>query len=327
MVGSHLLVELVQKNTSVTAIYRNSEKIRTVRKIFDYYLKDQSETLFKRVNWVSCDILDVVDLEHAMRGHKVVYHCAAIVSFKRKDFSRMMKVNRYGTANIVNLCLHLGVEKLCHVSSTAAVGNKDIPEDQLVDEEGKWLITDETSGYSITKYSAEKEVWRGIEEGLNAVIVNPSVILGAGNWEESSLIILRTVDKGLRFYSPGSNAFVDARDVARIMVLLVEKDVRNQRFLCVGENAHFRTLLGLIAQKLDKKPPAYQVSPVLMGIAWRLSVFWSAITFSSPTITKSSARNAFKHIKFSNEKVRKELNYTFYSLVETVENAVDGRIR
>jgi nucleoside-diphosphate-sugar epimerase len=326
LIGSHLLVELAQKHSKITAIYRDETKISTVEKLFDYYLKDKSTSCFEKISWVQCDVLNVPELEEVMKGHSIVYHCAAVVSFKRRDFSKMMKINRYGTANIVNLCLHLNVDKLCYVSSTAAVGNKDVPEDQLVDENGKWILTDDTSGYSITKYSAEKEVWRGIEEGLNAVMVNPSIVIGAGDWTESSLVIFNSISKGLKFFSPGSNAFVDARDVVKIMILLVENDIKSERYLCIGENSSFKSLFELIAKHLNQNPPKYQVSPILMGIAWRLSVFWSVMTFSSPTITKSSARSAFKNIKFSNEKVRKALNYDFYSLEESVENAVAGKV-
>lgn len=327
LVGSHLLVELVQKNEHITAIYRNPEKINTVQKLFEYYLGDQAAVFFKKICWERCDILDIPRLSELLTGHEFVYHCAAIVSFKRRDFSKMMKVNREGTANLVNISLDLDVKHFCYVSSTAAVGDKDIPPNELVDESGKWIMTDETSGYSVSKYSAEKEVWRGIEEGLNAVIVNPSVVIGAGDWEESSMVIFNTIDKGLRFYAPGANAFVDARDVANIMVSLVEKKITAERFLCIGENASFLTLFTSIAKQLNKKPPKYKVSPFLMGIAWRVSVFWSAITFSSPTVTKSSALSAFSVKKFSNKKVVNTLNYQFYTLEESVKNAVSGRVK
>jgi len=326
LIGSHLLVELVQKHDRITAIYNDPIKIKTVEKVMNFYLGDAANALFKKITWKKCDVLNIFELEECMRGHDLVYHCAAIVSFKRRDFSKMIKVNRYGTANIVNICLDQGVKKLCYVSSTAAVGNKDIPEDQLVDEDGKWILTDDTSGYSIAKYSAEKEVWRGIEEGLDAVMVNPSVVFGAGKWTESSLIIFDTVRKGLKFYSPGSNAFVDARDVAKIMVELVDKDVTKERYLCIGENAKFKKVFDLVAKELSKKSPKYKVSPILMGIAWRLSVFWSVITFSSPSITKSSALSAFKNIKFSNKKISEELDYSFHDLETMVKNAVEGRI-
>ncbi len=327
LLGSHLLVELTQQHDAITAIYRDKSKIDTVKKCFDYYLKDSSELLFNKITWKECDILDIPSLEEVIQGHTIVYHCAAIVSFAKRDFNKMLEINRYGTENMVNISLEFGVEKFCFVSSTAAVGNKDIPEEVEVDENGKWILTEETSGYSVTKYSAEKEVWRGIEEGLNAVMVNPSVIFGAGDWNESSMKIFRTVKKGLKFYSPGANSFVDARDVAKIMVELMNRNVFDQRFLCIGENTTFRRLFDLIAQELEQKPPSKKVHPVLMGITWRISVFWAALTFSKPLITKSAAINAFNTIKYSNKKIKKALDYNFYTLEETVKNAVNGRLK
>lgn|SRR5690554_1008164 len=327
LLGSHLLVELVQQHDQITAIYRNKSKIDTVKKCFDFYLKENAELHFNKITWKECDVLDIPSLEEELQGHKIVYHCAAIVSFAKRDFQHMMEINRYGTENIVNLSLDLGVEKFCFVSSTAAVGTKDIPSNVEVDENGKWILTEETSGYSVTKYSAEKEVWRGINEGLNAVIVNPSIIFGAGDWEESSMKIFKTISKGMKFYSPGANAFVDARDVARIMIELMNRNTFNNRYLCIGENAKFQHLFELVAKELDIKPPSKKVNPILMGITWRLSVAWAALTFSKPLITKSAAHNAFKTTKYSSQKIKDAIGYQFYTLEETVENAVKGRIR
>jgi|SRR5690554_1404873 len=326
LLGSHLLVELVQQHDQITAIYRNKSKIDTVKRCFEFYLKDEAATYFKRITWRECDVLDIPTLEEELQGHKIVYHCAAIVSFAKRDFQHMMEINRHGTANIVNLSLDLGIEKFCFASSTSAVGKKDVPDDVEVDENGQWILTEETSGYAVTKYSAEKEVWRGMNEGLNVVIVNPSVIIGAGNWEESSMRIFKTISKGLKFYSPGANAFVDARDVAKIMVNLVNSEIVNERFLCIGENAKFKRLFDLIAQELNQKPPTKKVHPVLMGITWRLSVLWSVLTFTKPLITKSAANNAFSTTKYSNQKIKKAIGYEFHSLEESVKNAVKGRL-
>src|SRR5690554_5721883 len=327
LLGSHLLVELTQQHDEITAIYRDEDKIETVEECFEFYLKEEAKKHFKKIKWKKCDVLDVPRLEELMSGHQIVYHCAAIVSFAKQDLNKMLEINRYGTANMVNISLHLGIEKFCYVSSTAAVGNKDIPEEVEVTEEGKWVLTEDTSGYSVTKYSAEKEVWRGINEGLNAVIVNPSIIFGAGDWEESSMKIFKTISKGMKFYSPGANAFVDARDVARIMIELMNRNTFNNRYLCIGENAKFQHLFELVAKELDIKPPSKKVNPILMGITWRLSVAWAALTFSKPLITKSAAHNAFKTTKYSSQKIKDAIGYQFYTLEETVENAVKGRIR
>jgi dihydroflavonol-4-reductase len=328
LLGSHLLVELTQKNTvtQITATYRNQSKIAQVEKVFIHYLGDGYEPFFKKIRWEHCDLLDVPRLVELISGHKEVYHCAAVVSFKRRDFNRLMQINRTGTANIINLSLTHGIEKFCHVSSTAAVGKKDFARDEFITEDGKWVLTEETSGYSISKYSAEKEVWRGAEEGLNVVIVNPCVLFGAGNWNESSLVIFNTIQKGLSFYPPGSNAFVDARDVATIMYHLMDKNIFGERFLCIGENVSFQEVFTKIAQKLNKKPPRYKVSKFLMGITWRLSVFWAALTFSSPTITKSSALSAFNKSKFGNTKIINRLNFKFRNLEEMIDNSIKGRV-
>src|SRR5690554_4512172 len=327
LLGSHLLIELTQQHDNITAIYRNKSKIDTVRKCFDFYLSEKAELHFNKINWIECDILNIPRLEEMMIGHTIIYHCAAIVSFARRDFQHMMEINRYGTANMVNIALDIGVDKFCFVSSTAAVGTKDIPDEVEVDENGKWILTEETSGYSVTKYSAEKEVWRGMNEGLNVVIVNSSIIFGAGDWEESSMKIFKTVSKGLKFYSPGANAFVDARDVSRIMVELMNRNLFNERFLCIGENAKFKRVFDLVANALGQKPPNKKVHPLLMGITWRLSVFWAGITFSKPLITKSAANNAFSTTKYSNAKIKEAIAYEFYTLEETVENAVKGRLK
>lgn len=327
LIGSHLLIELSKSNQSITAIYRNKAKIERVKQFFCYYLggKEGVER-FERIQWKPCDILDVVTLFECIKGHDYVYHCAAIVSFAKRDFKQMYAINCEGTANVVNVSLELGVKKLCHVSSTSAVGRKDIPTDTPIHERAAWEKTEDTSGYAITKHRAEMEVWRGIEEGLPAVIINPSIVFGAGNWDESSLIIFKAVDKGLLFYAPGSNAFVDARDVASQMVRLMNSGIQNERYLFIGHNTSFKAVFDHIATTLKKKPPRYKVNPILMGIAWRIAAFWAAITFSTPSITKSSAKNAFSNSSFSREKLDNALPHSYYSIEASIENTIKGRL-
>lgn len=327
LLGSHLLIELTQSNSGpITAIYRNKNKIKLVQKLFLHYLPSEAEQYFDKIHWEKCDILDIPRLESLIEGHTEIYHCAALVSFKKRDFNKLMQINREGTTVILNIALDKQIKKFCFVSSTAAVGNKDFDESDLVTEEGKWVNTSDNSGYSISKYSAEREAWRAAEEGLNVVIVNPSILFGAGNWNDSSLVIFNTIKKGLKFYSPGSNAFVDARDVATIMTQLMDNNIFGERFLCIGENAKFQTVFTKIANSLSVKPPKYKVNKVLMGIAWRISIFWAAITFSSPTITKSSALSAFKNINYDNSKIRRTLNFNFRDLDEMIKNTIKGKI-
>lgn len=323
LLGSHLLVRLVQLHDNVRVLYRSTAKKESVQKVFTYYFKTEAAQFLEKLEWVEGDILDLFTLGQAFEGVTHVYHCAGFVSFAQRDFTKLMKINREGTANVVNFCLKYNIQKLVHVSSTAAIGGDD---DQVISEQTKWIQSPETSGYSISKYSAEKEVWRGIEEGLKAVIVNPSVIFGAGNWEESSLTILRTVANGFPFYTNGSNAFVDARDVAEIMVQLMKSDVGNERFLCLGESITFKELLSLIAKTLHKKPPSINTPKWMMGLTWRITAFLALFTRKSPAITKQSAKTAFGNKVYSNDKIKKTLNFQFRTIEDTIENAVNGRI-
>jgi nucleoside-diphosphate-sugar epimerase len=323
LLGSHLLVRLAQDGQKVRVLFRSTQKIERVRKVFDYYFSEKSAANFDLLEWVEGDLLDLVDLTNAFKDITTVYHCAGFVSFAQRDFTKLMKINREGTANVVNFCLKFNVQKLVYVSSTAAIGGD---EGAIITEQTKWVQSPDTSPYSISKYSAEKEVWRGIEEGLTAVIVNPSVIFGAGNWDESSLTILRTVANGFPFYTNGSNAFVDARDVAEIMVQLMKSDYVNERYLCLGESISFKELMTMIALKLHKKPPHINTPKWMMGLTWRIASFVSLFTGKSPAITKNSAKTAFGKKVYSNENIKSALNFQFRSLDDTLDNAIKGRI-
>lgn len=322
LLGSHLLFQLTNSDVQIKAIYREEEKIKTVEKIFSFYDPINFKNRLKKIKWVHCDILDIISLEEELKSCKTVYHCAALVSFYRKDFYQLMKINREGTANIVNACLNNNISKICYVSSTAAIGSND----DIVTEETKWKQSPSTSGYSISKYSAEKEVWRGVEEGLNAVIVNPCLLIGAGNWKESSMTIFKTIDDGLKFYTSGSNAFVDARDVAEIMEKLMNSDIKNERFLCIGENSSFINMLSIVAQNLNKKAPSIKVSKFLMKLTWLISGIVSKMIGKKPVITKETANSAFSNTIYDASKVKNALNFEFKSLEESISNAVKGRI-
>ena len=324
LLGSHLLLELTNEYNSIKAIFRNEKKIELVLRLFLYYDSINGQTRFDSIQWVNCDVLDSVTLHETIEGCEYVYHCAAIVSFDKDDFYKMMKINREGTSNVVNSCLELGIKKLCYVSSTAAIGNGE--NDPIVTEETKWKQSPTTSGYSISKYSAEKEVWRGVEEGLDVVIVNPCVIIGAGDWQESSLTMFATVEKGLRFYTSGANAFVDARDVALIMLKLMNSDFKNERYLCIGENSTFKNLFDTIARNLNKKEANILVNPLLIGLTWRVMWVICKLTGKKSPITKETARSAFGTTVYDASKIKKALSFEFKTINEMVDNAVKGRL-
>lgn len=323
LVGSHLLYELCSNGANVRAMYRTKERIERVEQLFTFYQPEQAKDLLDKIEWVVGDVNDIESLVAAMKGCKQVYHAAALVSFNNRDFHRLMKINREGTTNIVNCALAEGIEKLAHLSSTAAIGNTS---SAIITEESKWNMAGKNTAYSISKYGAEREIWRGIEEGLNAVIVNPSVILGPGNWNEGSLVIFRTVNKGLKFYTPGQNAFVDVRDVAKCLRLLMESPLQAQRYLCFSENVPFRVLTDEIATQLGKKKAKYATQPWMAGIAWRAARVLSLFTGKRPTLTRESVRSAFSRKHYSNEKIKTELNYEFIPVKDAIDNAIKGRI-
>lgn len=320
LLGSHLLVELLKRDKTIRALKRSSSNLDDVKTVFDHFFGDQSAQMFNKIEWVEGDILDICSLEEGMEGCDTVYHCAALVSFIKRDWKRLMKINKEGTANVVNVCLGANVKKLCYVSSTAAIGRSETK--SIYDETSKWKNSSENSNYAISKYSAENEVWRAHEEGLDVVIVNPSVILGVGNWNESSLSIFKVVKKGLKFFTPGTNAFVDARDVAYIISELAERNIVNERFLVISENVPFKDLFEKIAREFGVKAPSIAVKKWMAGVAWRLEGVLAFLFGKKQNITKETAQSSMATNCYSNEKVKAALDFEFIPIEQSVKDAV-----
>jgi len=228
-----------------------------------------------------------------------------------------MDINVEGTANVVNTAMFREVKKLVHISSIAALGKSK--DDTLISEQTKWQKDKHNTAYSISKFLAEQEAWRGFAEGLPTAIVNPSIIVGAGRWGQSSIRLFKQVWDGLKFYPVGSNGFVDVRDVARMAVQLMESDVNGQQFIANGENLKFQDLFSSIAKGLGRSLPNIQVTPLLGGIAWRAMWLQSKLTGKSPLLTKESVRSAATTVGYDNEKSKQELNFVYTPLSQTVE--------
>lgn len=326
LLGSHLLFALTSKGNKVRAIYRNAAKIESVKKVFFVYTQENAEKYFSRIEWIEADVLDISSLEIAFKGVDIVYHLAGVVSYEKRDFAKMMKVNREGTANMVNFALDYGVRKFCHVSSTAAVSvNYEDRKAPLI-EANKWVQSTKTGGYVISKYSAEKEVWRAIEEGLNAVIINPSIIFGAGNWKESSLKIVGLAAKEFPFYSTGANAIVDVRDVTDCMIQSVEKDIPSDRYLCTGNMVSFRELMNLLADEMQLKRPKWKTNAFLSNIAL-LFDFLKSIFTGKRTLTRESIDTATSTTTYDSSKLKKTLDFTFRPIEDTITFTVKGRVQ
>lgn len=322
LLGSHLLWELSKQEVNIVGTYRSKEKKDEVLKIFTYYDPKQATERFNKITWSKTDILSIDELRIVLHGANEVYHCAALVSFHRIDFNKCMLINRMGTANVVNVCLENKNLKLCYVSSTAAVG---VNPKGLTDESHLWQKDNETSGYSISKFGAEKEVWRGIEEGLDAIIINPCVIIGAGSWKDGSLHIFDIVNKGLRFFPNGNNSIVDARDVAKSMIFLMKSQLKSKRFLCTGDNMSFKRLLKEISIKIGKRPPNISSPKFITMITAYLSESLHLLFSSRKGLTIESAQASYKNIYYDSSALKNTLDFTFYTLEETVENAVKGK--
>jgi len=323
LLGSHLLFDLT-KTQKVVATFRNEKKTQLVLAVFKHYDFENAETQFRKIEWVQADVLDIESLREVLHNATQVYHCSALVSFHRIDFYKCIAINRGGTENVVNVCLEIPSVKLCYVSSTAAIGQN---KSGKTTEKDVWKAGNLNSGYSVSKFGAEKEVWRGIEEGLNAVIINPCVILGAGDWGQGSLSIFKTAQKGLRFYPSGSNATVDARDVSKSMVFLMNSDLRSKRFLCTGENASFKVLFSKLSLAMGKTPPKLK-SPrqLALWVGYLLETF-NLMRGNREGLTIETAQSAYKNISYDSSVLRKLLNFEFYSLDETIRNGLSGRLK
>lgn len=317
MTGSYLLFKLAKKGYAVNALKRESSDISTCKKIFKS-LAENGEELFSKINWANGDITDYSSVNEAVKDANFVYHTAATVSFKPKDRERMIYNNVQGTANIVNACIENSVKKLCHVSSVAAIGNA--PEGELLKEEFEITDFENISDYAVSKYKSEQEVWRGIAEGLNAVIVNPSLILGAGNWEVGSPRLIKTIWDGLKYYTKGINGFVDVRDVADIMILLTESNISSERFVLNGENMAFKDLFDIIAENLNKKRPAVYANSLMLHSLKYFDGLRYILTGKEPRITKYTLRSAQQKHGCSNKKIKDALNCQFIPIEQSIKD-------
>ena len=302
LVGSHLITKLLQDGKQVRALYHSN----------------LPPVISNNIDWVKADILDVVVLDEVMQGIKQVFHCAAIVSFNPKEKELLHKTNVEGSANVVNACLNNTIEKLLFVSSVASLGRAN--ENTLINESSKWIESRNNSAYAKSKYLAEMEVWRGIGEGLNAVIINPSIILGNSDWTKGSAAIFKSAYDEFAWYTSGVNGFVDVQDVVNAMVQLMESPIVAQRFIISAENSSYKNLFTQIAIAFKKQPPYKQVTSFLAGIVWRLAAIKGLLSDGKPLLTKETAHTAQIKFYYDNTKLLKALpTFTYRTLVKSID--------
>lgn len=317
LVGSHLLQQLVALSNQQVNISGNQliNPSKFVRAIFRDAIPNVP---FKeKVQWLQSDILDVVALEEAMQGVDEVYHCAGVVSYNPKHKQQMFKVNIEGTANVVNACLAAGVKKLCHVSSVAALGK---PKNTNINEAMQWTEETNKSNYGKSKHLAEVEVWRGISEGLQAVIVNPTIILGEGDWTKSSTALFKSAYNEFPWYTEGITGFVDVKDVISAMIQLMNSNITDERFILNEGNHPFKEVFTTMANCFGKKPPHKKVTPLMASLVWRLEALKSMFNKKDPLLTSETANAAQAVVHFDNSKLKKFLQkFEYTPLNKTIE--------
>lgn len=314
LVGAHLLLYLVQNNTSVRAIYRQGSNLERVEKVFSYYTQNASD-LFNKIEWLLADINDIPALEIAFKNVDFVYHAAALISFDPNNYRKLKKINTLGTANIVNLCLAYNIKKLCYVSTIGAIG-KSVHGIKAT-EENEWT-GQEANVYGLTKHRAEMEVWRGSQEGLPVVIVNPGIIIGPGFWYSGSGRLFTTANKENSFYPPGGSGFISVGDVIKMMTSLMNSEVTNERFIAVAENFTYKNILTRLSTELGKKAPTKKLKLWQLELGRVFDYLKNLFTRSGRKITKNTIYSLMSHEIYDNQNIISTLGFDFEALDEII---------
>ncbi|WP_422857864.1 NAD-dependent epimerase/dehydratase family protein [Flagellimonas sp. S174] len=316
LLGSHLLYQLILNGEAVKALYRNDKKKAKVLEVFGFY-SSEAHALFNKIQWVKADVTDLGSLETHFENVKQVYHCAALISFDPKDLNNLLKTNVDGTANMINLSVKHKINKFCHVSSIAALGSGKKGQ-TIYDENVEWN-DNRVSVYGISKFESELEVWRGSQEGLPVVIVNPGIVLGPGFWRSGSGLLFRRASKGGRYSFPAGTGFVSVNDVVNSMVLLMKSDIANERYILVNQNLTYHEVFCDMATALGVEPPSKIVSLGLLEIFWRIDFLKSALFGRRRRLTKNIVKGLYQQDKYDNSKSKTIPGFTYESLPDVIK--------
>ena len=307
--GSELVRQLASHNKPIRAIKRSTSVVPEI-------IKQQ-----KNIDWIDADVLDYFSLQEAFDHVSQVYHCAAVVSFSPSDKKRMLQTNVQGTANVVNLCLDKNVQKLVHVSSIAALGDGKL--NQPITENDHWEFTSKQSSYAISKYESEMEVFRAVAEGLNAIVVNPSIILGENASKSGSGILFEAVKNGLSYYPGGTCGLVAVEDVVESMIALMNGDFSAERYIISAETWLYRDLFTEIAFQLRVNPPNKELKPWMLQATLLANFITNLITKNSNGLTKDMARILVKKRDYVNSKIKKTIGIEFKSVKQVIAEVCD----
>ena len=304
--GSHLVRRLSASGIATRALYHAHPPLAGLSDL-------------PHVEWKCCDLLDIYDVEEVLTGIADVYHCAAIVTFDPGKRDEMIHFNVEGTANLVNQCVLQPIRKLVHVSSIAALGRNGEKTKEITEEE-EWGESRYNSAYAVSKYISEMEVWRAIGEGLNAVIINPGIILGDGPLHGLTNQLMKMAWNEFPFYTDGINSWVNVADVVNAMVTLMNSDLTAERFIVSSGNYSYREIFTLIAGSLNKKPPRFRANSFMIGFARRFSAIQKAIVGSKSLITRETVNNAKSVCLYNNTKLLKSIPAFSYTPINNAIN-------
>lgn len=316
LVGSHLIYQLTLENNVIRATHRADSDIERVKLLFKFYSKNFNQ-LFKKIEWIEADLNNLSQLQDAFKDISFVYHCAAYISFDPSKYETLRRVNIRGTANIVNLCIKNKIKKLCHVSSVATLGY-NIKE---IDENNYWDGNKHKSAYAISKYGAEMEVWRGVQEGVKSVIINPGVIIGPGFSKSAFGTIIKMVTNKKRFHTCGKTGYVDVRDIANIMIRLMNSKIENERYIVVNKNLSYKRVIDIVSSNLGLKNKSTFLSKSKLKIALMLDLVSSKFLNKERKLSKALCKTLTRNFNYSSKKIKKSLSFEFTSILETFEKS------
>jgi dihydroflavonol-4-reductase len=315
ILGSYVVAELIKQGEKVVACRQPSSSLEPIQNVFALQFADW-ETEFQKVEWRALDITNLLSIEEALQGIDVVFHCAGLVSFSAAKRSKLIQINEVGTANLVNVCLSMPNIKLCHVSSVGTLNNSEHRGD--LDETVFWKSTGREGDYAISKYNAEREVWRGMEEGLQALIVNPGVILAPPFWQQSSLAIIHTAYRGNRFYTNGQTAYVMVEDVAAVMIKLIREKKFGKRFLIIEGNYSYKAIFSDLRTGFHYKGKLIEVPRRILKVMAACERFFSFFIARDPVLSPSVMRSAFNKQRYSREELNKTIKHDFVPVPEGI---------
>ncbi len=316
LVGSHLVLRLVEEGMPVTALFRNEKGKSEVQNLFQFYGK---ENLFSQVEWVKGDVEDADDMYELTEGIDIVFHCAAIVSYHKKEASRMLEVNINGTKNVVNACIENDVKHLIHISSISALGDS---KGEIIDEETPRNFNDYHSNYSKSKYLSEQEVWRGIQEGLNATILNPGVVFGPNACERSSGTMIARINKGLPALPAGGSGIVSVLDVVEVMVRAAKQTPTNERYILCAENVRMSELFTKIANALHVKIGKNVAKKWQIVLVYYMEALIELFTGKRASITREIIRNYDEVKRFDGSKATRVFGFQYRNTFGSIEDTV-----